>query len=329
MFSTKEGNATTRQSDLSERSSVAENGLSSRPVSPQKNTPNANLSSSFLYDSSEQLRSLQSQAKVFQNMRDEILSAMAPKLRSWGDALENQGWRDITWSVGGAMKCDHFMGPKKTRNPAREGESFIEIDYRLLVPDHINPINEESKHIISAATGLHWEKDYSVDKDSNPIDGRWGFPDPHSIFYGYVPIKSLNNLEVEIELCVLRASESFEVADYWHQIFTPEEISWQKLSRAILRAGEFHNEVRELKKYQCNDARQRILIGYASGIFEKDAPPAFSRVPLQWHEWPEPDPQVIASLSLPEKFRSLPEPPQWVKEGREDARKWKDRFTSS
>ena len=179
--------------------------------------------------------------------------------------------------MGGSLACGLFRGAKPSRNPDVETEQFIEYDLRLYLPDNFDPQSAQVKELVSQITNLEWVKDYSTD--------RWnhGSPSPQSIFYGYTDFSALDfssesdipsrfaGTTIELELSVQRKSEWVELSDYWQHLFSPEEISWQAECRQLLRDNgiPYEQGVQQLKRYQNDVARWRLLGAYAVGYIEE------------------------------------------------------------
>lgn len=244
----------------------------------------------------------------------DILDELSIMARSWGREFQELGWDDFAWCLGGAMKCGHFMGPKPSRNPdLGEEQSVVEVDYRLMLPDHIDPLSPEVKEQITRVTGFAWKKDYD--------ERRW-HPDkesPQSIFYGYVPMASNDGRLVEVELSVQRNSQWVEVSNYWQEVFSPEEIKWQAFCRDYLRQeGHSYTEsVKPLKKWQCDEARWRILAGFASGRFSEQPPKMIEDLVQNWTGRKIPD-EVVAALPLSAELKIQPAAPHWVQQAKEE-----------
>jgi hypothetical protein len=267
--------------------------------------------------------------------RETILDEMSSKfIGPWSAAFErNSQPGQFSFCLGGSLQCGHLMGPKSSRNPnvialhpdpvissARVSEiRVVEADYRLVIPDHLDPISVEVKNLVESVTGLRWAKD-----KVEPSKWRKDRNFPHSVFYGYLKLEALQDLEIgsqgagylECELSVVRRGEFVEVSDYWDKVFTPEEVRFQALCRQNLRDQNLgYDVISVLKGRQCDEARGRILLGHHLGRVFHNSPQEFiaDLVPL-WSNWVlQSSAHDLIKLGIsPQIIELMPAPPKWV-----------------
>jgi hypothetical protein len=230
----------------------------------------------------------------------------------WLPALHKAGIQGY-FSTGGSFACNHVAGAKPSRNPEQEedGRCFLEVDHRYNLWDmNVNPQGKDLQRVIEEVTGLKFVKNY--------FKKRWNIPIPHSVFYGYFNVPGMEGLgELELELCVWHDELVVDIAQYWQDIFSRDEIDWQRWCRAILRkAGLKYEIVRELKEWQCAVSRWRILAAFAQGRLAHKMHKIIRPFLLKWWDYPL-DKIPDFGVDLPES----PEPPNWVILAQREAKK--------
>lgn len=207
------------------------------------------------------------------------------------------GMQNVECFLEGGCKTGHSRPIKPTSNPNRTGQEYMEIDGSIGLPGTLNPHDEKILcrviEALNSAPGV-----VAVELGDKYTTDGWGKSAPQQILYAYLNVPRLG--EIEIEYCLQRLTERVDVADWWNDLFTPEEVKQQILER---NAASNEEERTAVKKNQCDDGRGRLLMMFQSGLSDlPEIPQHVKDLAANWFNWlPKEPPPTIA--------------PQWVQDG--------------
>ena len=168
------------------------------------------------------------------------------------------GFADFEIMLNGAMACGHYFAPKASShslNPECPYDKVIECDLRVVFPEQVNlldPTNIQKFRLISGS--LH----------NYHFDGKiMRFGEEIGMVRCYDYFKLTDEVGLEFEIC-FNNRPYYEIAKVWKEVFTPEEVDFQRQVRQIAR--DFlqveYPEFTELKSMQTKECRFRILAHY-------------------------------------------------------------------
>lgn len=157
--------------------------------------------------------------------------------------------------LNGALKTGLYTGPKSKKLSLNQNcpyDYVIEADLRLVLPEDKDPHDPRVLSYISEV----------FEPQSPPVithTYHWNRTDiPTSRFYNYQCIDA--NLGFEWELAVCR-QPYVDIALFWQDLFSPEEIEWQKGLRATVYRlpNSLDEEYTSFKNKQNTEARWRLV----------------------------------------------------------------------
>lgn len=219
--------------------------------------------------------------------RNTILSvrdSIDKKLEDIRQGLEIFGYRQYDIVLSGSLVCGHYDKPKPrdhSLNPSCpiNFSEVIEADVRIIMPECVDILNPRiTKELVLSANG----KDTftgRIQRFNQEID--------MVRTYDYEHIH--NGTGLEFEVCYNR-HPYYEISRVWRNVFTPDEIEWQKRVREVARHtlhSDYETDYSELKACQTRECRYRICANY---FLQKQKLSTDDFVPIEYcvPEWLKP-----------------------------------------
>lgn len=180
------------------------------------------------------------------------------RIAHWTSQLEKAGLSGVEILPRGAVNNGHYAGPKPRDTswsdtvPA-DYKSFVEIDLRVVLPEGSNPRDERIIAALKRVMGTVGKLDWSGENE-------WGLVLPNSYLYRFEPLVPAQGIGLEWEIGVY-AQPVCPIDQYWDQVFSPEEVAWQKAVRLQLIAEKvgYKDEVWRVKDDQCRVGVARLV----------------------------------------------------------------------
>ena len=220
------------------------------------------------------------------------------QIAAWTQALEEAGLTDFRIVANGSIACGHFSGAKPqthSLNPKIPDhiDEVIEGDLRLILSNDQNPHDPRILEMVERITGSEIDQDPDASEGGAKEISRWGHTIPIAYFYKYEDLGG--GVAWEWELCINK-EPYVEIASYWGDAFTPEEVNWQTELRDTLRAAgvDYRQDFLPMKNLQTSECRWRMIAAYALAHF------------LEHGEGSMADMYRSYQIDLPEAFKQEP-----------------------
>jgi hypothetical protein len=166
---------------------------------------------------------------------------------------------NISVHLIGALRTGLYHGPKERAYSLNIQCPVMfsllnEIDIRIILHEDQHPHDDEIIQVVESITGTRLTRKCFVT--------RWHRRVPIAFLYSYEDLG--NGLGMEWEVCINK-SPYLETSLFWEDIFTHEEIAYQREIRKLLRSTSSNtpSDFTLLKEMQAAEARWRIVASFA------------------------------------------------------------------
>jgi hypothetical protein len=187
-----------------------------------------------------------------------LKSEIDQKINHISTNLRRAGFEDFDMMLSGSLVCGHYDGPKPVSHSLNgfcpsEFQKVIEADLRIVVPEYIqvlDPFNVRFFEQVSGADPHFTQLKENFVRFNQQIN--------MLVMYDYTALG--DGVGFEYEICV-NNQPYYEISSVWHDVFSPDEIEFQKELRKIGRdvlEVDYDTEFQVLKKFQTRECRFRI-----------------------------------------------------------------------
>ena len=207
----------------------------------------------------------------------------------------------------GSLQTGLYYGPKSSSfssSPNCPYAKVVEADIRLVIPENIHPHDETLLTKMADICGAESTvKRHTVHWDRTDVEG--------SSLYWYDALES--DTAFEWEFCINRRPY-VEIAPYWEQLFTPDEVEWQRNLRQLVTTIELPSEIYTPFKWkQTTEARWRLVASHALTQIDRTEKSGISDgIPVKSVPLPPVDRLVTLWLEGASGYRTMERPENFI-----------------